>query len=105
MIYGFNEKKEKVEIQDAVIMSTIQTTISSIHAGVSWANYIDAENYQIDGYKFLGIIGSDGGRGVIISDWAIVTLTQEQLMVNFYNPTGADRTNVNVNIYGLYVKV
>ena len=103
MIYGFNEKKEKVEIQDAVIMSTIQTTISSIHAGVSWANYIDAENYQIDGYKFLGIIGSTGGHGVIISDWAIVT--QEQLMVNFFNPTGADRTNVNFDIYGLYVKV
>jgi hypothetical protein len=103
MIYGFNEKKEKVEIQDTVIMSTIQTTISSIHASVSWANYIDAENYQIDGYKFLGIIGSDGGHGVIISDWAIVF--QDQLMVNFYNPTGADRTNVNFKIYGLYVKV
>lgn len=96
--------KEKVELQEAVIVSDITTTIASIPAGTSWANYINKTDYEIDGYKLIGFVGQVGGNGVILCDWNIAS-SDQKLMLSFVNPMSTDRTNVTINVKGLYVKV
>jgi hypothetical protein len=104
MIYGFNDNKEKVEFKDAIIVHEIETTIASIPDHTSFAKYIPLSSYQIQGYQLIGFAGQKGGTGVILGDWNINSNTQE-LMLTFLNVTNSDRTDVTIEVKGLYVRV
>lgn len=104
MIYGFNDNKEKVEFKDAIIVSEIETTIASISGHTSFAKYIPLSSYQITGYQLIGFVGQKGGNGVILDDWNINSSNQE-LMLNFFNVSNSSRTDVTIEVKGLYIRV
>lgn len=103
-IYLYEETKEKVELQEAIIVRNIETTIASIPAHSTFAKYIDKADYNLAGYKLIGTVGQSGGTGVMLADWGIQQ-TDEDLRLTFANPMGTDRTNVTIKVKGLYVKI
>lgn len=104
MIYGFNDSKEKVEFKDAIIVHEIETTIDSISAHTSVAKAIPLSSYQITGYQLIGFVGELGGNGVILNEWTI-SLPSQGLLLNFFNASDSNRTDVTIKVKGLYIRV
>lgn len=104
MVYGFNDSKEKVEFQDAIIVHEIETTIASISAHASIAKQVPLSSYQITGYQFIGIVGQIGEAGVILHGW-FITKEYKSLGLGFCNVSNSDKTDVTMKVKGLYIRV
>ena len=104
MIHGFDDStKEKVQFKDAVIISDIETTYASVPSGSSFANYINAQDYMIDGYDFLGIVRWSGDLRLAIAS-IIVSSSDNKLGITVMNVSGTDALNATIKMKGLYVK-
>ena len=104
MIHGFDDStKEKVQFKDAVIISDIETTYTSVPSGSSFANYINAQDYMIDGYDFLGIVRWQGDIRLAITS-INVSSSDNTLGVTVMNVSSTDALNATIKMKGLYVK-
>ena len=104
MIHGYDDTtKEKVAFEDAVIISEIQTTYASVPSGSSFANYINASDYMIDGYDFLGIVRWTGDIRLAITSINVIS-SDNTLGITVVNVSGTDALNATIKMKGLYVK-